>query len=182
MFAALISDDMYAHDRMWWWDHVYGFDMSPLRPSVLADAQVDVVPSATISTVEREIAHWDLGKCTVDELDFSATVEWELLKAKRHHGLVIWFDTDFDHPTDPESVDAVILSTSPHAMETHWKQTVLLFPESLESIEGGNLKIELKVRKSKGNKRELVIEGHIMVEGAVEEPCKNDWKQVWFVQ
>jgi protein arginine N-methyltransferase 3 len=45
------------------------------------------------------------------------------------YGVVLWFDTAFSARFCKE--EAVILSTSPYAKQTHWAQTMLHFPEPI---------------------------------------------------
>ena len=57
-----------------------------------------------------------------------------------------------------ETVQPIIFSTGPQSTPTHWKQTLFLFNESINVIQGSKLKGKLNCRKSLENPRNLVIE------------------------
>jgi len=166
------------------WDHVYGFDMGPMKDSVMAEAQVDIVPGDVLASPPIELISWDLQTCGQSNLDFIKEVEVPLRRGLRHHALVIWFDTVFAGTKDVDGVDAVTLSTSPLDDSTHWKQTILLFNEPLEVLDdaGGKLKAKLTVRKGKSNARELVIDGLFEVVGTREDPTPEKFEQKWYVR
>ncbi|KAI9030339.1 S-adenosyl-L-methionine-dependent methyltransferase [Hyaloraphidium curvatum] len=184
MFASTISDDMYMHDRLWWWEHVYGFDMSPMKELVVSEAQVDVIPEEKVSSEPVELISWNLHTCGTSNLDFDSTFSVPLAKDVRNHGLVIWFDCIFDGPRDAKRVTSVALSTSPMSEPTHWKQTVLIFPEPVEVTDrdGGLLSVKMRLRKARSNKRELVIDCTFEVAGSVVAPAVSAWSQRWYVR
>uniref|UniRef100_A0A0V0G9T3 Protein arginine n-methyltransferase prmt1 n=1 Tax=Triatoma dimidiata TaxID=72491 RepID=A0A0V0G9T3_TRIDM len=78
-------------------------------------------------------------------------------------GICIWWDVEF--PSN------IVLSTSPFSMETHWKQTVILFPKPLLVTCGIPIAIELTITKT--NQRVFTLS--LMVhdaEGEVHDiPC-----------
>ncbi|EDV32455.1 uncharacterized protein Dana_GF14044 [Drosophila ananassae] len=112
------------------WNNVDGINMATFasklraqkssKPSVLSVEPKDLLH-------EGVVFHWmNLLDVTVDELnciEFKDVVA--LQKNGNHQGFCIWFEVRF--PGD----NSVVLSTSPEAPQTHWKQVVLVLPEEI---------------------------------------------------
>lgn len=65
-------------------------------------------------------------------------------------GLCIWFNCQF--PTKPQS-DVVELSTSPFDEDTHWKQTVIVLPETKEMEAGEPIAWNLNISKEENQRK-----------------------------
>lgn len=66
-------------------------------------------------------------------------------KSGNYQGLAIWFDVEFP--------DGSELSTAPDQEPTHWKQTVIVLPTSLEVEEKEPVAFELKLERNNSNRR-----------------------------
>ena len=112
------------------WDDVYGFNFSRVAREINDEAlgarlaRVLPVPSSSVVTATAAVKSFDLTTVMPSDVEFTAAFEL-LPKAEgavHVAGLVLWFDTQFssrfctDHP--------VTLTTSPHAPQTHWAQTL----------------------------------------------------------
>ncbi len=64
------------------------------------------------------------------------------------HGVVLWFDTLFSERFSKEKPN--VLSTSPHARQTHWAQTMLHFPEPIALAPSGYDFVESKTESVLG--------------------------------
>jgi protein arginine N-methyltransferase 3 len=123
------SDSEYMNDRLHYWKDVYGFNMDPMKSFVLQDAQVDWFNSSSCISKPITIKTFDTATVHPDELNFSSEFEIMPLSDGFLHGILGWFDTEFNcnsHDWKPIS-----FSTSPFDTDTHWKQTLFVFSEPL---------------------------------------------------
>ena len=68
----------------------------------------------------------------------------------------------------------VILSTSPRAPYTHWKQTVLKLPQEVLLARGLTLRGRLSIKRAPVNPREILIDVlDLFVEGGTAEQAKR---------
>lgn len=65
------------------------------------------------------------------------------------HGFAMWFEVDFGK--------GVKLSTSPHAPQTHWRQSVVLISEVLLATPGARLDCRLKLAPDMEQPRHCVV-------------------------
>jgi protein arginine N-methyltransferase 1 len=116
MYIAGIEDGQYKQQKKDFWNDVYGVDMSCLTPTVMREPLVDVVSSNMIVTNTVKIQELDL--CTMKPSDVEFTSEYQLKSNynDKVHGMVAWWDSDFNRLQNP-----VTLSTSPYSKATHWK-------------------------------------------------------------
>ncbi len=66
-------------------------------------------------------------------------------KSGNYQGFAIWFDVEFP--------DGSELSTAPHQEPTHWKQTVIVLPTSMQVEEKEPVAFELKLDRNSSNPR-----------------------------
>jgi protein arginine N-methyltransferase 3 len=131
------SDSEYMNERLHYWKDVYGFNMAPMRSFVLQDAQVDWFNSSACISKPTTIKTFNTATVRPDELNFSS--EFEIMPSTDGylHGIIGWFDTEFN--CDSRDWKPVSFSTSPFDTDTHWKQTLFVFSEPL-SIKKGECK------------------------------------------
>lgn len=155
-----------------------------MKDSVIAEAQVDIVPADVVSSPAVEMISWDLQTCGQSNLEFIKDLKIPLRSGKRHHALAIWFDTTFAGTKEMKGVEEVVLSTGPDVESTHWKQTMLFFHEPVEvtDADGGMLSMKITLRKANANARELIIDGVFKVEGTPEAHSPTAWEQRWYVR
>lgn len=163
LFLVPVNMDAMYKDKFEFWKDVYGFDYSPLIPSVI----VKSLQSPTISTVTstsclcdpQEVITLDLHSVTLKDVQsFSKDFNFEIPQSCTAHGFVSWFDVVFE-PGISESAEGkhLTLSTSPYAEETHWKQTVFNLPAPLLIDKGDVVKCRMELAQDSKNKRHYNI-------------------------
>lgn len=152
IYLAGIEDGKYKENKLGFWDNVYGVNMKCMRPAVMKEPLIDSIDSQMINSTECQILDLDLEKMKATDVEFTSTYEVTFLRNDKCHGLVAWFDTDFDG-----MAHFVSLSTSPYKKYTHWKQTVFYFDDVLSVRKGDKLHGSIAVRKSRTNFREIDV-------------------------
>ncbi|KAJ2543078.1 hypothetical protein EV175_006008 [Coemansia sp. RSA 1933] len=187
IYLTAISDEDYVNERARYWDNVYGFKMSAMKPSVSAvEADVDVIPSSSVMATRALLAEIDHGTTTPKELDFSSAFVIKATRKATVHALLGYFDVAFSRTQKPSgpSHDELCLpayaddkhlpanralwkrpdsamhgfTTGPHGTATHWKQTVFLLQEPIDMDVGDELHGTFTCAKSVANPRELDLE------------------------
>lgn len=89
----------------------------------------------------------DLSSVKSEDLDCLAGEQTVITctKSGKYQGFAIWFDVEFP--------DGSELSTAPDQEPTHWKQTVIVLPTSLEVEEKEPVAFELKLNRNNSNPR-----------------------------
>ena len=137
-----------------------GFDMSCVKRLAMQEPVVDVVDPEQICTSASCVLSIDLATVTVDELAFSAPFCLTAARNDFVHALVAYFDCTFSACHKP-----LILSTSPRAPYTHWKQTVFYFDEVVVLNAGERIEGEIRVRRNEKNHRDVDVAIHVTVDG-----------------
>eukprot|EP00835_Amoeboradix_gromovi_P001293 NODE_56_length_25944_cov_0.235287.p7 type:complete len:343 gc:universal NODE_56_length_25944_cov_0.235287:14352-15380(+) len=176
MEIALIEDAEYKDEKIDFWDDVYGFDYSCLKPIVLREPLVDTVNANAVSTRSFTMMDINLYTITVEDLK-NINLQFKLTATKNDmaHAFVVWFDTYF------RLDKTVVFSTSPYAKYTHWKQTILYTKEPMALIKGDEINGTLNIKPSEKSERDLVIasewewtgEGRSKMGGAWNEENSN---------
>jgi len=136
MRVALLGNDVHYHGNVRFWDSVmrdaygldYGFVRSPQwrRDGDRDEVVLEHVPPECVLSRPATVATIDLATATVDSLKrIESTFELQAIVAAPLHGVVVWFDVDFNSNRGGGGGSKTTLSTSPYATETHWKQTCL---------------------------------------------------------
>lgn len=97
IYLTAISDPEYIRDsQMNYWDDVYGFKMSAMKPQgKMLEAGVDVVPSNTVMATRALVAEIDHGTVTAGALDFSNPFTIVATRDASVHALLGYFDVAF---------------------------------------------------------------------------------------
>lgn len=152
MHIAAIEDAEYKHEKLTFWDNVYGFNMSCITPATVVEPLVDTINSNAIVSTVSKFFEFDINTVTKEELEYSATYSVTLTKKDNVHGVVTWFDIEFGNLPN-----IVRFSTSPRSPYTHWKTVVFYIDGAHEGRQGDKIEGSIAVRKSKSNFRELDI-------------------------
>ena len=72
LYIAAIEDAQYKHQKMTFWNDVYGVDMSCLTPTVMKEPLVDTVDSNMIMSDSCKILDLDLVNCRKEDVNFSS--------------------------------------------------------------------------------------------------------------
>jgi len=164
MHICAIEDENYRRDKLDYWDNVYGFKMSCIKATAMAEPLVDVVPPSQITSSAQSICEIDLYTVTVPELDFASEFEIVFNRKDMCHGLTAWFDVQFSKCHVP-----VGFTTAPFADYTHWKQTVFYIKKPFAAEKNDVLKGKIDVRKNPNNHRDLNITLNLDFQGQKQE-------------
>lgn len=160
------------------WDNVDGVRMASLgaairaqkstKPEVLEVQHNDLLHDGTV------VAWLDLHETSVDDLNELLFKEAIVIqKSGRYQGVCLWFEVEFPSADDGETL---VLSTHPRDPHTHWKQTVILLPESAQEDvdERDPVAFELSIRRSVQNSRHYNLEVTLIDQEKIEHPMPCD--------
>jgi hypothetical protein len=150
IYISAYSDEELINDSANYWNNVYGFKMSPMKPGFYKTARVEYVTKESVVGEVVCVKPIDMQNDTIKSLDFSSEFTIAIKENKRIHGIVGWFDVEFDAD--------VMFSTSPSGKATHWKQTAFMFDQGVDGIAGDVIEGRIVGRKGEENERELIVE------------------------
>lgn len=135
--------------------------------------EVLVVPQNDVLSKESVVAFLDL-----QDIQFEDLAELEhkevLVANKPGHlqGVCVYFDVMFPTKDDDPQSETVVLKTSPESEPTHWKQTVILFPDNaVETIEEKDpVAVHLIFKRSEENPRHYNLQLSLLDPENVEHP------------
>uniref|UniRef100_A0A667W826 Protein arginine N-methyltransferase 3 n=1 Tax=Myripristis murdjan TaxID=586833 RepID=A0A667W826_9TELE len=147
---AAIGDAQKHHDRIAFWDDVYGFNMACMKKAVVPEAVVEVVKADTLISEPTTITAIHCNTVRLSELDFASDFSLKITHTTNctvvaHTDKVLHFARQ------------VMFSTGPQATTTHWKQTVFLLESPVPVQEGEELQGKITVRKNKKDPRSLLV-------------------------
>ncbi|XP_030760142.1 protein arginine N-methyltransferase 6 [Sitophilus oryzae] len=118
---------------------------------------------------EPEVVSWiDLREVTIEDLkEFSFQHVAVSTKTALYQGVCLWFTCTFPFSGFDEPV---VLSTAPDEPGTHWKQTLIVLPESIKVEPGSPICYDLVMRRSESNSRRYIIEIAMLDPDEVEHP------------
>lgn len=124
VYLCAAEDARTRHERIDFWDNVYGFDMSPIKEIARSEPVVDVVDARRVVSTAAPVLELDLHTCTAEDASFSSDFCVTATRNDYVHGLVAYFECFFSRGVRR----SVRLSTSPFERYTHWKQTMFYLP------------------------------------------------------
>ncbi len=155
MVLTAIEDAQYKEEKIHFWDNVYGFDMSSIKPWAMREPLVDVVNSKSVVGSEFVFKEIDIATVTKEDLAFSVPFSIKMRRDDGVHALLAYFTIDFDAPGMTKTVR---FGTGPFDRYTHWKQTVLYLPQDLQVSTGDLVEGTLSCVPNATNPRELDIQ------------------------
>jgi len=150
LYISLFTDESYWEERINFWTNVYGFDYSAMIPyakyCAFEEPLVEMIPPQNLLSFPIRVRTIDIKTVTREELKVTnASFCASSIIVAQMHGFVLWFDVSFPHCSESTG-NQIILSTSPEASYTHWKQCLLYIPQPLELVQDqqvqGNITIE----------------------------------------
>lgn len=150
LFITAIEDAKYKNDKIYFWDSVYGFNMSLVKTAALSEPLVDTVDPHQICASTECIWEADLMTVKKEDLIVNSGFTLKALRNDYVHALVAHFDVGFTLMHKPTWI-----STSPRERPTHWRQTVMYLHDELCINKGEDIKGEIRITPSKRNKRHL---------------------------
>lgn len=152
MYIAGIEDSRYFHNKLRFWEQVYGLDMSPMKPLVQKEAMISSYTPDFIVTRNCPILDINLKTVKVEDLDFVSDFSLKATHSDQCSAFVVWFDTFFTPCNVP-----IILTTSPYELKTHWKQTAFYLESPIPIKSGDFVTGTIAVRKNKKNPRSIDV-------------------------
>lgn len=175
LYLAPVNLEAYLAEKFEFWTNVCGFDFTAViprlrqkfvqEPLTLALDQHQVVASPQI------IAEFHLKTVKLADVQvIKQKLTFNLQMPTKVHGFALWFDVDFKVYNAPDSktgkkaggdkwtvIPPTILSTSPAAPVTHWKQTVIMLPRTLSIDAGDSFSCCVVMAQAPMNKRHYNI-------------------------
>ncbi|KAH7711723.1 CRE-PRMT-1 protein [Aphelenchoides avenae] len=160
LFVCAIEDRQYKHDKIEWWDNVYGFNMSSIRQMAITEPLVDVVENAQVVTNNYVLKDVDLYTVTVDDLTFDADFRLRCVRNDYVQALVTFFTVEFT-----KCHKRTGFSTGPDCQYTHWKQTVFYLNDALTVKKNEEIVGHFSVKPNEQNPRDLDFKVNVQFEG-----------------
>jgi type I protein arginine methyltransferase len=165
------------------WKDVHGFNMSTvgeaLRQAALREAVVRVVNPQSLMSESQQLVSLDLATMKRSDQDFTSEF---LLKSsagpRTCAAIVLWFDTLFSERYCKEAPQELL--TSPYGTPTHWAQTALELPVTVEmapaaaGIEGAAVALKGRLSMARRSERHRTLDisveyAPVMADGSVGE-------------
>ncbi|KAM4603038.1 protein arginine N-methyltransferase 3 [Polymixia lowei] len=150
---AAVGDTQKHHDRIAFWDDVYGFNMACMKKAVVPEAVVEVIGADTLISEPTIIQTIDCNRVCLSELEFASDFCIKITETTDCTAIVGYFDIFFDKGCS----NKVMFSTGPQVTKTHWKQTVFLLESPMPVQAGEELRGKITVRKNKKDPRSLLV-------------------------
>ncbi|KJE95382.1 protein arginine methyltransferase 3 [Capsaspora owczarzaki ATCC 30864] len=175
MYMVALDDQDWKNSRINFWDDVYGFKMTAMRPTTMVEPGVDFVDPATIITAPCLFKGLDMHTVRLEDLEFTAPIHLTFTRDGTCHALASYFDTSFEH----QCSEMVYFSTGPQSPDTHWKQTIFYLNQEFPVHAGDLLSGEIVLQRSRENHRALRMTLSFIVErvhreGVDSTPVKVD--------
>lgn len=150
LYICAIEDRQYKDEKINWWDHVYGFDMSCVRKVAIKEPLVDVVDPKQVVSNSCLVKEVDLYTVKKEDLHFTAPFHLIVKRDDYAHAFVTYFTIDFS-----KCHKRTGFSTSPEAPYTHWKQTVFYFDGYITAKRGEQITGKFAMHPNDRNRRDL---------------------------
>lgn len=151
MSLVAFGDEERHAELIGFWDDVYGFNMSCMKPEVLKDAVIEICRPQFILSEPNVITDIDLMTATTETCNFKYDFKLKVLKSGKVTSFVGYFDTFFELP------HSVSFSTGPVATPTHWKQTVFYLKDPVSVEVGQVIEGTIKCRRHVKEMRSLSV-------------------------
>lgn len=168
LFICPVEMKEYRKEHFDYWSNVYGFDFSVLTPllqhKVLTQPVVTQIEGKQLLAEPELVMNLDLQ--FVQQADvrlIRGSPNFQLTKNSLLHGFACWFDAEF------EGEESVVLSTSPLAEPTHWKQTIIFLPDALLVSKGSSIGCHLELMQDTTQHRRYNITIQLKEEDEEEE-------------
>mmetsp|Transcript_19638 Transcript_19638/g.25876 ORF Transcript_19638/g.25876 Transcript_19638/m.25876 type:complete len:357 (+) Transcript_19638:218-1288(+) len=152
LYVTAIEDGDYRHEKIDFWDNVYGFKMGCIKDLAITEPLVDTVEGKSIITNAVPILSLDITTCTKEDLKFSGDFTLTAERNDYCHAIVAYFDVGFRQIHKP-----LYFSTGPQSHYTHWKQTVFYLHNHITINTGEQISGKLVCNPNEKNPRDLDI-------------------------
>ena len=140
------------------WKDYFGLNMSPfvehIKNSDLNECVVETIEPSQLVHDAQLIQSIDLRTVRIDDLrSMRAFCEFDIENTCIISGFCFWFDCYFSATNNSSILRSTRLTTSPHASQTHWKQTMVFLPEDIYPLKGDTVPVNIKLKQSSENRR-----------------------------
>ena len=95
LYLCGIEDGQYRHEKIDFWDNVYGFNMKVIKEIALTEPIIDAVDSNQIITDVCPILTLDISTCKIEDLNFISNFKLNLSHSMTCHAIVGYFECAF---------------------------------------------------------------------------------------
>lgn len=176
LYSAACRLGNFYSEQVDFWNKLYGLDLSPVGQAVLnskrCKPEVALIQSKDLLTQPVLVADFDLAWLGPDEIEQVHSRSFTSVVCDEptvYQGVCLWFDCSFDLP-DQIASSPVTLSTSPSAPATHWQQTIIVLPSSIQVEEGDLIGWQLTLKRSLEHRRRYLIELNLLDPDEDEHP------------
>jgi len=152
IFLCGIEDEEYRHDKIDYWDSVYGFKMSCIKKLALVEPLVDMCEARQVISSPSRVLDIDIYTVKKEDLDFKADFKLTFTHDNYCHAIVGYFTVEFS-----KTHTQLKFSTGPKDKYTHWKQTVFYLEDPIVAAANEVLVGNISVNRHAGNPRDLDI-------------------------
>ena len=148
LHLCAIEDRSYKEEKIFWWENVYGFNMSSIQKVAITEPLVESVDNHQVCTNGTLIKTVDLYTVKPEEL-IQFEVPYKLRASRDDYidALVAYFTVEFS-----KCHKRTVINTSPANNYTHWKQTVFYIYDSLTIKKGEEITGKFYLKQNKRNK------------------------------
>jgi hypothetical protein len=157
MYVEAMQDDEWYYDRVYYWEDVYGFNMTNMKKHVYPEAAVEVFDSSKMVSDRSTFKSLDLAAVSSADLDFESTFTLTASKSATWQCFIVSFDNDF--VANCKSV--IKLPTGSNVTPTHWKQTGLILQKPFEVKSGSVVTGRIVMTRRARNPREYDVMLHV---------------------
>ncbi|CAG9836155.1 unnamed protein product [Diabrotica balteata] len=133
------------------WDDVYGFSMKCMKPDVLQEPFVEIVPVEKLLTDSQVVTEIDIKTCDMNACVFSSKFNLTSVRDGILTAIAGYFDTFFDLENKVE------FSTGPNSTRTHWQQTLFFLPNTIDMKAGDTVEGTISCKRLTKNVRGLSV-------------------------
>lgn len=176
LYSAACRLGSFYSEQVNFWNELYGLDLSPVGQAVLdskrCKPEVSIVKAEDLLSDPVLVADFDLawlGTDEIEQVDSRSFTSIICNEPAAYQGVCLWFDCSFDWPDRIPSTP-VTLSTSPSAPATHWQQTIIVLPSSIDVEEGDLIGWQLTLKRSLEHRRRYQIELKLLDPDEEEHP------------
>ena len=155
LYMTLLEDSEYRHNKLEYWQHVYGYRMSVIAQQALAEPLIDTANASQVLTAAPHCRLLTVDVMTVkrEQLDFSSAFSCLMQRNDYVHAYCLYFTVDFSL-----GKEKVHFSTAPTAPYTHWKSTILYLARPLTACKGETVRGQISIRRNAKNPRDLDLQ------------------------
>ena len=173
LYLCPVSMKDHRKENIDFWSNVYGFDFSPVLPSVqqnlLSQPTITEIRSAQCLAKPEMVTHLEMAFAEPEDLQtIRGIFNFDINKNDVMHGFACWFDVKF------EGDNPVTLDTGPNCEPTHWKQTVMFLPDPLLVSKNELITCGVVLTQDMDNRRRYDICIELEDSGESDEDVEDD--------